>query len=103
MNPLISAHQGGRVMEGVSAADRYRQAIALGVGYVECDVRRTRDRMTVIHHDDCTKSGRAIRDFAYGDLTGELGPEAITLDELLEVAAGTGGTPHVVELAAEAE
>jgi glycerophosphoryl diester phosphodiesterase len=78
-------------MEGVSAADRYRQAIALGVDYVEFDVRRTRDRMTVIHHDDWTKSGRAIRDFAYGDLTGELGPEAITLDELLEVAAGHVG------------
>ena len=75
-------------MEGVSAADRYRQAIALGVDYVEFDVRRTRDRMTVVHHDDWTKSGRAFRDFAYGDLTDELGSEALTLDELLDVAAG---------------
>jgi glycerophosphoryl diester phosphodiesterase len=91
MKPLISAHQGGRVMEGVSAADRYRQAIALGVDYVEFDVRRTRDGMTVIHHDDWTKSGRVFRDFAYSDLTDELGSEALTLDELLDVAAGHVG------------
>jgi glycerophosphoryl diester phosphodiesterase len=91
MKPLISAHQGGRVMEGVSGADRYRQAIALGVDYVEFDVRRTRDGMTVIHHDDWTKSGRVFRDFAYSDLTDELGSEALTLDELLDVAAGHVG------------
>jgi glycerophosphoryl diester phosphodiesterase len=91
MKPLISAHQGGRVMEGVSAADRYRHAIALGVDYVEFDVRRTRDGMTVIHHDDWTKSGRVLRDFAYSDLTDELGSEALTLDELLDVAAGHVG------------
>jgi glycerophosphoryl diester phosphodiesterase len=91
MKPLISAHQGGRVMEGVSAADRYRHAIALGVDYVEFDVRRTGDGMTVVHHDDWTKSGRVFRDFAFGDLTDELGSEALTLDELLDVAAGRVG------------
>lgn len=91
MKPLINAHQGGRVIEGVSAADRYRNAIALGVDYVEFDVRRTKDGMTVIHHDGWTKSGRAFREFAYGDLTDELGSEALTLDELLNVAAGRVG------------
>ncbi|HMJ39260.1 MAG TPA: glycerophosphodiester phosphodiesterase family protein, partial [Verrucomicrobiae bacterium] len=48
-------------MPGVSAADRYRHAIALGVDYVEFDVRRTKDGMTVIFHDDRTASGRAVR------------------------------------------
>jgi glycerophosphoryl diester phosphodiesterase len=91
MKPLISAHQGGRVIEGVPATDRYRQAIALGVDYVEFDVRRTRDGMTVIHHDDWTKSGRGFRDFAYDDLRDELGSESLTLDELLEVVAGHVG------------
>src|SRR3979409_2548344 len=91
MRPFISAHQGGRVIEGVSAADRYRSAIALGVDYVEFDVRRTGDGMTVIHHDDWTRSGRAFREFPYGDLTDELGSEALTLDELLDVAAGRVG------------
>ena len=79
------------MVEGVSAADRYRQTIALGVDYVECDVRRTKDGATVIFHDDRTGSGRAVRDLAYRDLADEIGLEALTLDELLEVAGGRVG------------
>lgn len=91
MKPLISAHQGGRQIEGVSAADRYRQAIALGVDYVEADVRRTKDGMTVIFHDDWTASGRPVRGLARSDMADEVGLEALTLDELLEIAAGRVG------------
>jgi glycerophosphoryl diester phosphodiesterase len=91
VKPLISAHRGGPVVYGQSAADRYRHAIALGVDYVEFDVRKTKDRVSVIYHDDCTVSGRPIREFAYRDLTEELGGEALTFDELLEMAAGRVG------------
>jgi glycerophosphoryl diester phosphodiesterase len=91
VKPLISAHQGGRQIDGVSALDRYRQAIALGVDYVEFDVRRTADGATVIFHDDNTASGRAVRGMAYSDLANEVGLEALTLDELLGVAAGRVG------------
>ena len=85
--PLISAHRGGLALPGVSAADRYRHAIELGVDFVEFDVRKTRDGVMVIHHDDRTVSGRAVRDLTYGELAEELGPEALTFDELLDVAA----------------
>ena len=78
-------------MDGVPAPERYRQAIALGVDFVEFDVRRSRDGVTVICHDDCTTSGRAIGEFAYRDLADELGSEALTLDELMDVAAGRVG------------
>ena len=78
-------------MEGVSAADRYRQAIALGVDYVEFDVRRTKDGEAVIFHDDRTASGRDVRGLAYTDLAGEVGLEALTLEELLDIAAGRVG------------
>ncbi len=91
MKPLISAHRGGTLVDGQSAAERYRRAIALGVDYVEFDVRKTKDGVTVICHDDCTVSGRPIRDFTYSDLTGELGGELLTFDELLDVAAGRVG------------
>jgi glycerophosphoryl diester phosphodiesterase len=91
MRPLISAHRGGAVVPGQSAAERYMHAIALGVDYVEFDVRRTRDNVTIICHDDCTASGRAISEFAYDQLVEELGGEALTFDELLDVAAGRVG------------
>ena len=91
MRPLVSAHRGGQVAAGETAAERYRRAIELGVDFVEFDVRRTRDGVTVICHDDCTASGRAVREFAYSELTHELGAEAMTFDELLDVAAGRVG------------
>src|ERR1700693_1295457 len=89
--PLISAHRGGLAVDGVSAADRYRHAIELGVDFFEFDVRRTSDGVTVIHHDDDTASGRAVSEFTYRELAEELGPESLTFDQLLDVAAGRGG------------
>jgi glycerophosphoryl diester phosphodiesterase len=91
MTPLISAHRGGAAVDGVPAAERYRRAIELGVDFVEFDVRRTRDGATVIFHDDRTASGREVRDLSHRELDEELGPEALTLDELLDVAAGRVG------------
>jgi glycerophosphoryl diester phosphodiesterase len=91
VRPLISAHRGGLVTAGVQAAERYRRAIELGVDFVEFDVRRTRDGVTVICHDGSTVSGRVIRDFAYSELTHELGSEALTFEELLDIAAGRVG------------
>lgn len=78
-------------MDGESAADRYRRAIDLGVDFVEFDVRKTMDGVMVIYHDDRTVSGHAVRDLAYRDLAGELGCEVMTLEELLDVAAGRVG------------
>lgn len=89
--PLISAHRGGCGVEGLAAAEHYRRAIGLGVDYVEFDVRRSLDGVMVICHDSCTVSGRRISKFAYPDLTEELGADAMTLDGLLDAAAGRVG------------
>jgi glycerophosphoryl diester phosphodiesterase len=91
MTALVSAHRGGMAVEGVPATERYRRAIELGVDFVEFDVRRTRDGATVIFHDDRTASGREVRALTHRELVEELGPEAMTLDELLDVAAGRVG------------
>jgi glycerophosphoryl diester phosphodiesterase len=88
---MISAHRGGMAAGGVPAADRYRHAIELGVDYVEFDVRKTRDGQMVIYHDDRTVSGRPVRDLTYPELAEEVGLEALTFDQLLDVAAGRVG------------
>lgn len=79
------------VIDGVPAVERYRRAIELGVDFVEFDVRRTRDGVAVIFHDDRTASGREVRALSYHELAEELGPEAMILDELFDVAAGRVG------------
>ncbi|HXC78015.1 MAG TPA: glycerophosphodiester phosphodiesterase [Candidatus Acidoferrum sp.] len=91
MSPLISAHRGSCGIEGLAAADRYDRAIALGVDYVELDVRRSADGLFINYHDGVTPSGRTTKRLAYSDLKAELGDELLTLAELLEVVAGRVG------------
>jgi glycerophosphoryl diester phosphodiesterase len=76
---------------GLPAAERYDRAIALGVDYVELDVRRTTDGVFVNYHDDVTPSRRATSSLGYADLKAELGAELLTLVELLDVVAGRAG------------
>ena len=88
---LVSAHRGGVRVEGQTAAERYAGAVAMGVDFVEFDVRKTRDGVSIVYHDDRTESGRAIRNHEYRELTDELGAEALTFDALLDIAAGKVG------------
>lgn len=91
MSPLISAHRGSCGVPGLPAAERYDRAIALGVDYVELDVRRTTDGIFVNYHDDMTPSRRAPNSLTYADLKVELGDELLTIAELLDVVAGRAG------------
>ena len=91
MSPLISAHRGSCGVPGLPAAERYDRAVALGVDYVELDVRRTADGNFVNYHDDVTPSGRSTSSQPYLKLKAELGSELLTLDEVLDVVAGRVG------------
>jgi glycerophosphoryl diester phosphodiesterase len=91
VSPLISAHRGSCGVAGLPAAERYERAIALGVDYVELDVRRTADGALVNYHDDVTPTGRATSSLTYADLKAELGGQLLTLAELQDVVAGRVG------------
>jgi glycerophosphoryl diester phosphodiesterase len=73
------------------AAERYDRAIALGVDYVEIDVRRTVDGVYVNYHDEATPSDRPVNSLTFAELTSELGAELLTLEELLDVIGGRAG------------
>jgi glycerophosphoryl diester phosphodiesterase len=91
VRPGISAHRGSCGIPGLPAAERYRRAIELGVDYVEIDARRTADGVYVTYHDDLTPSGRSTRALTYRQLSDELGSELLTLEEVLDIAAGRTG------------
>jgi glycerophosphoryl diester phosphodiesterase len=91
MSPLICAHRGSCGVAGLPAAERYDRAIAIGVDFVELDLRRTADGLYVNYHDDVTPSGRPTAGLKYADLKAELESEVLTLDELLDVVAGRVG------------
>jgi glycerophosphoryl diester phosphodiesterase len=91
MPALIDAHRGECGIPGLPAADRYSRAIALGVDYVEIDVRRSADGVYVNYHDERTPSGRAVRGLAYAALKEELGAQLLKVDEVIELVDGTVG------------
>ena len=91
VRPLISAHRGSCGVPGLPAAERYDRAIALGVDYVELDVRKTADGLLVNYHDDLTPSRRPTGSLTCAELKAELGADLLTIAELLDVVAGRAG------------
>jgi len=91
MPPQIDAHRGECGTPGLPAATRYTRAVAMGVDFVEIDIRRTTDGIFVNYHDDHTPSGRAVRDMSYAALVAELGDELVTVEQLTGVIDGRAG------------
>ena len=98
--PLVAAHRGGALLWPENSLLAYRNALALGVDFLETDVHLSRDGELVVVHDptlDRTTTGTgAVRDHTRADLaalrlkardgtvTSELLP---TLAQLLDVLA----------------
>jgi glycerophosphoryl diester phosphodiesterase len=91
MRPLIDAHRGECGTPDLPAAERYMRAIAMGVDFVEIDIRRTPDGVFVNYHDDGTPSGRLVRDLSYAELETELGDELLKAAEVIEMVDGKVG------------
>jgi glycerophosphoryl diester phosphodiesterase len=92
---LVSAHGGGAVRgpdpDGTRLA--LEQAVALGVDYVELDVRRSRDGVLLLCHDRELLVGgrlRAVADVDADELADAV-PGLLRLDEALEVLTGRAG------------
>ncbi len=96
---LVAAHRGGSLLWPENSLLAFKNAIALGVDFLEFDVHLTRDGEVVVIHDptlERTTTGvGALKDLARADLRvlrlkdreGTVTAEAIpTLDELLALA-----------------
>ncbi|WP_380164517.1 glycerophosphodiester phosphodiesterase [Jannaschia sp. R86511] len=89
--PLVIAHRGASLAEPEHTMAAMRRAVQDGADAVECDVRLTRDRQPVCHHDadldrtsDATgklykRSLAELQDVDFGD-----GPGVLTLRRLVE-------------------
>ena len=65
---VIWAHRGASQARPQNTIAAFVEARAQGADGVELDVRRSRDRALVIHHDAVLSDGRAIVDLDVGDL-----------------------------------
>src|SRR5580765_6069743 len=82
----LVAHRGGEALGGGDLLEAARRLVELGIEMAEIDVRRTRDGVLVIHHDESVR-GAAIRDLGYDELPQ---PGIPTLDEFLDLVS-----PHM--------
>jgi glycerophosphoryl diester phosphodiesterase len=91
MRPLIDAHGGECGIPDLPACERYRRAIALGVDFVEVDIRRSTDGEFFTYHDDRTPSGLEVRALSYNMLERDLGPELVKVGDVIDMADGKVG------------
>jgi len=84
----LVAHRGGEALGGGDLLEAGRRLVELGIEMVEIDVRRTRDGVLVIHHDESVR-GEAIRDLNYAELL-QAGDRIPALEDFMDVVA-----PHM--------
>ena len=87
--PAVSAHRGGREHAPAQSWAAFSSAIAMGVDYIEFDVRRSADGRFVAHHDDrIGPSGPLVGERTYAELCLLAGYE---IPLVLDVVAMTRG------------
>jgi glycerophosphoryl diester phosphodiesterase len=92
-HPLVAAHRGGALLWPENSLLAFRQALALGVDVVECDVHLTADDDVVVIHDptlDRTTTGRGpVREARLADLAAVRlrGPDGQPTDERVPTLA----------------
>jgi glycerophosphoryl diester phosphodiesterase len=82
-SPWLVAHRGGSLLAPENTFAAFDRAVALGADAIETDVRRTRDGVVVLFHDDTTERITGVR----GTI------EARTAAEVAALDAAFGFTP----------
>lgn len=105
---FITAHRGVTAYAPENTLPAYEKSVELGYYTAECDIRLTKDGVWVLHHNDDLamfgKEGR-IEEHTYGELCSFKyvrgincdmeGLKICTLDEFLDVFAGTSTRPQI--------
>jgi glycerophosphoryl diester phosphodiesterase len=78
----VCGHRGAAGLKPENTLAGFRQAVALGADFVECDVHLTKDNHVVVIHDDTLDR----------TTTGTGAIRALTLEEVRAVDAGGGRT-----------
>ena len=84
VQPQVIAHRGASRAERENTVGAFKRARELGSEAAELDVRVTKDRVLVVHHDDHLSDGRNICDLNHEEI-----PDYVpTLSDALDACAG---------------
>jgi glycerophosphoryl diester phosphodiesterase len=85
---LIIAHRGSSEKFPNRPLDAFQDAVGVGADAIEFDIRRTRDDLLVVYHDE-EAAGVRLSDANYRELISRMPPHELpTLEEVLDAVAG---------------
>ena len=87
---LIVAHRGAPGYARENTIESFEKAMALGADMIEFDVRRTKDHVLIVHHDEWVQDG-SVKDLTYGAIrriTRTQGFDIPTVEEVLKWSKG---------------
>ena len=64
---MIIAHRGASAFAKENTIESFRKAIDLGADMIEIDVRRTKDHILIVHHDELIK-GKRVKELTYDEI-----------------------------------
>ncbi|MBI3638248.1 glycerophosphodiester phosphodiesterase [Candidatus Wolfebacteria bacterium] len=87
---LIIAHRGASKYAPENTIEAFQKAIDMGADMIELDVRKTRDGVLVVHHDE-NISGVPIKDLTFNEIENRREKQEtalLTLEDVLKFASG---------------
>jgi len=87
MKKVLIAHRGARTYFHQNTLEAFEKAIRLNADMIEFDVRRTKNNLFVVYHDESV-AGKPVKDLAYDDICKFTQLKVPTLDEVLKLAQG---------------
>lgn len=85
----ISAHRGGSEHSAAATHEAYKDAAGTGAEYAEFDIRKTRDNVLVVYHDQHAGDSRAlVKELPYEQLCDMLGYAVPRVEDVMRLLAG---------------
>ncbi len=93
---LIIAHRGASALARENTIEAFQKAIDIGADMVEFDVRRTKDKVLIVYHDEYLRSDnvKLINELTHQeimDITKKEGYKVPLLEEVLKLCSGRIG------------
>ncbi len=87
---MIIAHRGASSLARENTIESFKKAIEIGVDMIEFDVRRTRDRALIVHHDELIQ-GKPIKELTYDEISKTAVGQGFSVPTFEEVLKHTSG------------
>jgi len=87
---MIIAHRGASGLARENTMESFKKAIEIGVDMIEFDVRRTRDQVLVVHHDELMEE-KPVKELTYDEISKMAKGQGFSTPTLEEVLKHTSG------------